>query len=68
MMVLGLEFCVDPLCFGSNMHMGCVALCISFSKYPRSSKLDFGAKSYNRSSDEHFARGGCDRTLTEFGQ
>jgi hypothetical protein len=46
MMDLGMVFCVDPLCFGSNMHVGCVALCISFLKYPRSSKLEFGAKSY----------------------
>jgi hypothetical protein len=52
-MVLGLEFCIDLLCFGTNMHLGCVALCISFPKYPRSSKSDFGAKSYSRFSDEH---------------
>ena len=57
MMVLGLEFYVDPLCFASNMHVGCVSLCISFPKYPRSSKSDFGAKSYSRSSDKHFATG-----------
>jgi hypothetical protein len=25
-MALGLEFCIDPLCFGSNIHVGCVAL------------------------------------------
>ena len=25
-MVLGLEFYIDPLCFRSNMHVGCVAL------------------------------------------
>jgi hypothetical protein len=25
-MVLGLEFCVDPFCFGSNLLVGCVAL------------------------------------------
>jgi hypothetical protein len=56
-MVLGLEFCVDPLCFGSNMHAGCVALYISFPKCLRSSKLDFGAKSYSRSSDEHSVTG-----------
>jgi hypothetical protein len=52
-MVLKLEFYVDPLFFGSNMHVGCVALCISFPKYLRSSKPDFGAKSYSHSSDEH---------------
>jgi hypothetical protein len=51
-MVLGLEFYVDPLCFRSNMHVGCVALCISFLKCLRSSKSDFGAKSYSHSSDE----------------
>ena len=26
MMVLRLEFCIDPLCFRSNMQVGCVAL------------------------------------------
>ena len=56
-MVLGLESYIDPLCFGSNMNLVCVALCISFPKYPRSSKSDFGAKSYSRSSDKHFATG-----------
>ena len=45
-MVLGLEFCIDPLYFRSNMHVRCVALCISFPKCPRSSKSEFGAKSY----------------------
>ena len=25
-MVLGLEFYINPLCFGSNMQVGCVAL------------------------------------------
>jgi hypothetical protein len=50
-MALGLEFCIDPLCFGSNMYVGCVALCISFLKCLRSSKSDFGAKSYGRSSE-----------------
>jgi hypothetical protein len=44
-MVLGWEFYVDPLCFGINMHVGCLALCISFPKCPRSSKSEFGAKS-----------------------
>ena len=47
MIVLGLEFCVDPLCFGRNMHVGCVALCINFPKCLRSSKSEFGAKSYS---------------------
>jgi hypothetical protein len=66
-MVLALELCVDPLCFGSNMHMGCVALCISFPKCPRSSKLDFGAKTYSHSSDEHYVIGRYDWMLAEFG-
>ena len=56
MMVLGLKFCVDPLCFGSNMHVGCVALCISFPKCPISSKLKFGAKSYSHFSAESRAQ------------
>jgi hypothetical protein len=68
MLALGLEFYVDPLCFGSNMHVECVALYIRFLKYPRSSKSDFGAKSYSRSSDEHSVTGRCDQTLAEFGQ
>ena len=25
-MALGLEFCIDPLFFGSNMQVGCVSL------------------------------------------
>jgi hypothetical protein len=50
MMAFGLEFCMDPLCFGSNMQVGCVALWVSFPKCPRSSKLEFGAKSYSRFS------------------
>jgi hypothetical protein len=25
-MALGLEFCIDPLCFGSNKQLCCVAL------------------------------------------
>jgi hypothetical protein len=49
-MVLGLEFYFDPLCFGSNMHVGCVALCISFPKCSRSSKSEIGAKSYSHFS------------------
>jgi hypothetical protein len=32
------------------MPMGCLALCISFPKYPRSSKSKFKAKSYSRFS------------------
>jgi hypothetical protein len=44
-MVLGLEFYFDLLFFGSNKNVGCVALYISFPECPRSSKLDFGAKS-----------------------
>ena len=60
MMVLGLEFYVDPLCFGSNMHVRCVALCIRFRKCPRSSKLEFGAKSYSRFSVERSMTGLCD--------
>jgi hypothetical protein len=54
-MVLGLEFYFDLLFLGSNKHVGCVALCISFPKCPRSSKSYFGAKS-------GLFRG-CDRTL-----
>ena len=61
-MVLGLEFCVDLFCFGPNMHVGCVSLCISFPKYPRSSKSDFEAKSYSRFSDEASVTGRYDRT------
>ena len=57
MMVLGLEFCFDPLCFGSYMHVGCVALCISFPKYPRSSKSEFGAKSYSHFSAQNSGSG-----------
>ena len=51
-MVLGLEYCFDPLWFGSSMHVGCVALWVSFPKCPRSSKSEFGAKSYSRFSAE----------------
>ena len=25
-MAFGVEYCFDPLCFGSNIHVGCVAL------------------------------------------
>jgi hypothetical protein len=38
-MVLGWEFFVDPLCFGTNMHVGCVALYISFPKCPKIIKI-----------------------------
>ena len=51
-MVLGLEYCFDPLWFGSSMHVWCVALWVSFPKYPRSSKSEFGAKSYSHFSAE----------------
>jgi hypothetical protein len=47
---LGLELCVDTFCFGSNIHVGCVVLYISFPKYPRSSQSKFRAKSYRRFS------------------
>ena len=67
-MVLGLEFCVDPFFYGSNMHVGCVALFISFPKYPRSLKSDFRAKSYSQSSDKQSAIGRYDRTLAKSGQ
>ena len=56
-MVLGLEFCVDPLFFVSNMHMVCVALYISFPKCPRSSKSEFGAKRYGHFSVDHSVTG-----------
>jgi hypothetical protein len=58
-MVLGWKFYVDPLFFGSNMYMGCVALCISFPKCPRSSKLEFGAKSYRHFSAHDSGSGPC---------
>ena len=60
-MTLGLELCIDPLCFGSNMHVGCVSLCISFIKCPRSSKLEFGAKSYSRFSAKSGAQDSSSR-------
>ena len=56
-MVLDLEFYIDPLCFGSNMHVGCVALYISFPKCLRSSKSEFGAKTYSRFSAERSVTG-----------
>jgi hypothetical protein len=52
LMVLGWEFCNDHLFFGTNMLVGCVALCISFPKYPRSSKSEFSAKSYSHFSTQ----------------
>jgi len=57
MMVIGWEFYVDPLCFGTNMHVGCVVLCISFPKCPRSSKSEFEAKSYRRFSTQDSGSG-----------
>jgi hypothetical protein len=63
-MVLGLEFCIDSLCFGSNMQVGCVALWVSFLKCPRSSKSDFRAKSYSCFSDETFVTRLCDQTCS----
>ena len=51
-MILGLEYYFDPLLFGSNIHVGCVALWVSFPKYPRSSNSEFGAKSYSHFSVE----------------
>jgi hypothetical protein len=59
-MVLGLEFCVDSFCFGSNLLVGCVALWVSFPKCPRSSNLEFGAKSYSHFSVERSVTGLCD--------
>ena len=53
LMVLGWELCIDPLCFRTNMHIGRVALYISFPKCLRSSKSDFGAKSFGHFSGEH---------------
>ena len=34
-MALGLEFCIDPLCFGSNMQVGCSPL----NKFSKMSKI-----------------------------
>ena len=58
-MALDLEFCIDPLCFGSNRQVGGVALSISFSKCPRSSKSEFRAKSYSHFSVERSVTGLC---------
>ena len=57
LMVLGWEFCIDPLCFGPNMHLVCVALCISFPKCPTSSKSEFGANSYSHFSAQDTGSG-----------
>jgi hypothetical protein len=35
-----------------SVHMGCVALWVSFPKCPRSSKSEFGSKSYRRFTEE----------------
>ena len=56
-MALDLEFYIDPLCFGSNMQVGCVSLLVSFPKCPRSSNSEFGAKSYNCFSIERSVTG-----------
>jgi hypothetical protein len=52
MMALGLEFYIDPLCFGLNIQVGCVTLWVSFPKYPRSLKSEFRAKSCSHFSVE----------------
>ena len=75
-MVLGLEYYFDPMWFGLSMHVGCVGLWVSFPKCPRSSKSEFGAKSYSRFSAKRFVTGLCDlrvwsapaRPITESGQ
>ena len=41
------------------MHVGCVSLCISFLKCPRSLKSEFGAKSYRRFSAHDSVLGPC---------
>ena len=56
-MVLGLEFYIDPLCFGSNMQVGCVALWVNFSKCPKSLKSEFGAKRYSRFNNKRLVTG-----------
>jgi hypothetical protein len=56
-MALGLEFYIDPLCFGSIMLVGCIALLISFPKCPGSSKSEFRAKRYGHFSDDHSMTG-----------
>jgi len=45
-MALGLKYYFDPLWLGSSIHMVCVALWVSFPKCPRSSNLEFGARSW----------------------
>jgi hypothetical protein len=63
-MVLDLEYYFDPLWFRSSMHVGCVALYISFPKYPRSSKSKFGAKKYGHfSGDSQWPDDGPDAGL-----
>ena len=59
-MAIGLEFYVDPFLFGSNLLVGCVALCLSFLKCLRSSNSEFGAKSYSNFSIERSMIGLCD--------
>jgi hypothetical protein len=51
-MTLGVEYCFDPLWLGLSVHMGCVSLWVSFPKCPRSSKSEFGVKSYRRFTEE----------------
>jgi hypothetical protein len=54
-MALILEYCFDPLWLGSSGYVGCVALSVRFRKCLRSSKLEFGAKSYRHFSAERSA-------------
>jgi hypothetical protein len=56
-MALGVEYWFDPLWLGLSVHMGCVSLWVSLTKCPRSSKLEFGAKSYRRFTEEWFVTG-----------
>jgi hypothetical protein len=51
-MAFGVEYCFDTLWLGLSFHMGCVALWVSFPKCPRSSKSEFGAKSYHHFTEE----------------
>jgi hypothetical protein len=48
-MVLGLEFCIDSLCFGSNRQVGCA-------------KSEFVAMSYSHFYVERFVSRTLDRT------
>jgi hypothetical protein len=59
-MAIGLEFYVDQFCFGSNLLVGCVALKVSFPKYPRSLNSEFEDKSYSRFSVERSVTELCD--------